>query len=91
MYSYEKGDLNLRKYYSTTAIQDALDRGYLVNSDTITYPTEADTAAMNNGKTPPSLLSGDQFHLNDIGYHLLGDLVYKKYLELHKNKILGTL
>ena len=83
--------LNLRKYYSTTGIQDALDRGYLINSDTITYPTEADTAAMNSGKTPPSLLSGDKFHLNDVGYHLLGDLVYKKYLELRKSKILGTL
>lgn len=83
--------LNLRKYYSTEGIQDALTRGYLVNSDAIIYPTEADTAAMNAGKTPPSLLSGDKFHLNDVGYHLLGDLVYKKYMELYKLKISGNL
>lgn len=81
--------LNLRAYFSTNSIQDAINRGYLPNDGT--YPTTADTTAMYAGKIPPSLLVVDGVHLTDVGYHLLGDLVASKYKELIKMKILGAL
>ena len=85
--------LNLRKYYSESGINDALERGYLVNEDpdNPTYPTADDTTRMANGQPAGSLLATDGVHYNDVGYHLLGDLVFKKYKELYKAKVLGTL
>lgn len=81
--------LNLREYLCTDAINDALERGYLVNEDPAhpTYPTSADLAAMANGECPPTLLASDNLHMTDVGYHLIGDLVYKKYQDLYKSKI----
>lgn len=77
--------LNLREFYSTEAIQRAIDAGYINNA------TTDDIQAMENGKIPPSFLNSNRsdIHLNDTGYQILGDIVYEKYTEMYKMEILG--
>jgi lysophospholipase L1-like esterase len=43
---------------------------------------------MNAGKCPPTLTI-DGIHMTDVGYHLLGDLVYKTYKNIYKSKIIN--
>jgi len=62
--------INLREYLSADGIYDAGLR-----------PTEKDLEAMKVGSVPPSLLS-DSVHLNSYGYTLIGNLVYKRMMEL---------
>ncbi|MDR2410157.1 MAG: hypothetical protein LBE13_18895 [Bacteroidales bacterium] len=62
--------INLRDYLSTQGLQDA---GLT--------PTQADKEAMEEGKTPPSLLH-DHVHFNVKGYELIGQLIYKHFLYL---------
>lgn len=77
--------LNTREYFSTQAIADAIAAGYIESA------TAADTAAMAQGKMPPSFLNAntEDIHMNDIGYRVLGDIVWKKYMEVKKKNILG--
>ena len=77
--------LNLREYFSTNAIQDAINAGYISSA------TPADETAMAQGKIPPSFMNTNtaDIHLNDIGYHVLGDVVSKKYSEIFKKDVLG--
>ena len=69
--------IDLRTYFNSFAIYDAVDKGYLVGS----YPTAADLVAMGLGNAPPSLLA-DTIHFNIEGYKLFGDLIYQKMIEL---------
>jgi len=71
--------INLRRYYSTIAIQDAKNKG-LLSPDYV--PTDEDNSAMNNGNCPPVLLAPDKLHFNSIGYVLLGNLVFQRLLDL---------
>jgi hypothetical protein len=64
--------VDLKSYYSTDAIYDAIDRGYLAGDGT--YPTAQDSTDMNNGECPTSLLS-DGIHFTSVGYDLLTDIV----------------
>ena len=77
--------LNLREYFSTNAIQDAINAGYISSA------TPADETAMAQGRIPPSFMNANtaDIHLNDIGYHVLGDVVSKKYAEIFKKDVLG--
>ena len=65
--------LNLKEYYSTYAIYDAVNRGYL--PDDGTYPTAQDLTDMGNQNAPDSLLA-DSIHFNSVGYRLLADLIF---------------
>lgn len=56
--------------------------GYLCTdalSDAGITPTAADIAAMADYKVPPSLL-GDSVHFNAIGYELIANKIYKKFI-----------
>jgi len=61
--------INAREYLSKYGIEDS---GLT--------PTTEDLAYMEEGKVPPSLLS-DEIHLNEFGYIILGNLVYKRLKE----------
>ncbi len=67
---YGKHYINLREYMSTQALKDA----------GIT-PSEEDLNYMTKGMTPPSVLHGT-VHFNEIGYSLVGKLIYKRMSEL---------
>ena len=71
--------VNLKEYYSTRAIYDAIDRGYL--SDDGTYPTSQDLIDMAAQNAPTSLLA-DAIHFNSIGYTLLGELIHGRLQQL---------
>ena len=68
-----------KQYFSTYAIYDAIDKGYL--PDDGTYPTAQDLSDMAAGNAPESLRA-DSIHLNAIGYRLYGDLVYTRGQQL---------
>jgi lysophospholipase L1-like esterase len=76
---YGKKHIDLKEYMSSRAIYDAIDLGYLPDDES--YPTAEDLKKMAMNSAPPSLLT-DQIHLNSIGYRLLGNLRYKKGVEL---------
>ena len=57
--------INLREYMSSEALSDACIK-----------PTVEDLKAIEEGRTPPSLLS-DNVHFNSIGYELIGKLIFK--------------
>lgn len=44
-------------------------------------PTAADTAAIESGEMPPSLLA-DSVHFNEDGYDVIGEILYKKGVDL---------
>ena len=67
---YGEHYINLREYMATKALSDAEIE-----------PTADDERAMQQGSTPPSLLS-DPVHFNAEGYTLIGDLIFEKMLEL---------
>lgn len=67
--------LNLRSYFSTYGIGDAIRLGLM------SEPSNADSDAMANGDCPPSFLS-DSVHFNDIGQKLLSKIVYEKGSQL---------
>ncbi|MDP4193365.1 MAG: hypothetical protein Q8858_17510 [Bacteroidota bacterium] len=75
----EYGDkyVNLREYLSTKGLSDAGIK-----------PTSEDTKAMSSGSVPPSLLSG-KVNLNAKGYKLVGNLVYKRLVDLGYFKVSG--
>lgn len=77
--------LNLRKYFAEQAIDDAIAKGYM------DAPTEDDRSAMAQGKIPPSFLNPNRndIHMCDLGYKVLGDVVWQKYQEVYKRNILG--
>lgn len=45
-------------------------------------PTADDITAIEETKTPPSILVSDGVHFNDTGYEIIGNLLYKKLQEL---------
>ncbi|MBR6514620.1 MAG: InlB B-repeat-containing protein [Clostridia bacterium] len=45
-------------------------------------PTARDLDYLSKGWTPPSLLAADDLHLNQAGYDIIAELVYKKICEL---------
>ena len=67
---YGEHYINLREYMATKALSDAEIE-----------PTADDERAMQQGSTPPSLLS-DSVHFNAEGYTLIGDLIFEKMMEL---------
>lgn len=69
--------IDQHRYMVEHGIYDAIDRGYLVGD----YPTSEDVEAMEQDKVPPSLLV-DTVHYNDIGYKLIGDLIYDRFISM---------
>lgn len=62
---YGEKYINLREYMSTKAMTDAgLE------------PTAADSALMNQGATPYSLMVDDRLHFNAAAYKLIGNLIF---------------
>ncbi|MAW96188.1 MULTISPECIES: hypothetical protein [unclassified Leeuwenhoekiella] len=62
--------LNLRKYMVNRGLADAQ-----------LNPTSEDLQAIESGKCPPQLL-GDSVHFNEIGYYLIGNLLYERFKQI---------
>lgn len=68
--------INLREYMSSQqAVDDANNLGYNI------HLSEQDQADMKNGKVPKCFLS-DEVHFNEIGYQLVGNLIYNRMNDL---------
>lgn len=68
---YGERYINLREYFSTEGLSSLRLE---------IYPE--DEQAMENGSTPPSLMSRDKIHLNDNGYKLIAFLAYERMTDL---------
>lgn len=71
--------INLRRYLYTNAIYDAVASGYL-GAEVI---TEAELLRMSNHLWPLCLVNSSiDNHLNSVGYNVLGDLIYKRMVNI---------
>lgn len=73
--------VNWLSYGSEQAIYDAIDKGYIDNSNN-DYPTSADLTAMAEGKIPPTLMV-DAAHLCQEGYKIFTDFIYAQLQSLN--------